>query len=128
MSAYEKLSKEEIMILFRKQLVNFIDELIDSFPSEGNLVIGRIYVANQLIIEDALNGFCNSLTKYRESIRTRDVVFFREHNLLGSPNKDNINYLKKLWDEGTLDDEEKLVIWEWVDLFVTIADTYSLKK
>lgn len=128
MNAYEKLSKEEIMILFRKQLVCFMDELIDSFPSEGNLVIGRIYAANQLIIEDALESFCVSVGKFKDEIKNRNVVFFKEYNLLGHTNKDNINYIKSLWDKGVLDDDEKNIIWDWVDLFVLISDAYLLKK
>ena len=41
---------DQIQILkdFKSQLLTFVDELISQFPSEGDLVILRVFIDNQI--------------------------------------------------------------------------------
>ena len=47
-------SKEKLIIEFRDQLIKFLDELIDQFPSESQFIIIRILVKDQILIEDVV--------------------------------------------------------------------------
>jgi hypothetical protein len=53
----------EVLILqeFKNNLISFFDELIDLFPSEPDLVIVRIFLKDQIPIDEVLNIFNNTI-------------------------------------------------------------------
>jgi len=125
------MSAEEILLEFKNQLVNFFDELINQFPSEGDLVVIRLFLSNQIPIRDVMNNFNYQLNKdnkiFKTMIKNRDEQFFLENNLfeLKGSNRDKIGHFKRLWRSGVLDDEDKKVMWKWVDSFVYLTDKYT---
>lgn len=125
------MSAEEILVEFKNQLVNFFDELINQFPSEGDLVVIRLFLSNQIPIRDVMNNFNYQLNKENKIIKTmiknRDEQFFLENNLfdLNGTKKEKISHFKRLWRSGVLDDEDKKVMWKWVDSFVYLTDKYT---
>ena len=125
------MSAEEILLEFKNQLVNFFDELINQFPSEGDLVVIRLFLSNQIPIRDVMNNFNYQLNKdnkiFKTMIKNRDEQFFLENNLfeLKGSNRDKISHFKRLWRSGVLDDEDKKVMWKWVDSFVYLTDKYT---
>jgi hypothetical protein len=123
-------SQIEILKEFKSQLLTFVDELITQFPQEGDLVILRVYIDNQAEIKQVMEGFiykinCND-NQLREMIKQKNEVFFIEHDVFSHENlsKEKINHFKKLWLSGQLDEEDKNVIWSWIDAFVFLADKY----
>ena len=117
----------EVLREFKTQLTLFLDELIDQFPEEGDLVVIRLFISNQVPIVDIMNNFNHSLNKndqqVRNMIKERNEKYFIK-SLLFNKNKSKLSHFKKLWRSGRLDGEDKETIWKWVDTFVFLADKY----
>jgi hypothetical protein len=121
----------EVLNEFKTQLILFFDELIDQFPEEGDLVVARLFISNQVCIDDLMNDFNHHINKddqcLKKMIKERREDFFLEHNLFDS-HRDSLNHFKKIWRSGHLDKEDKKVIWSWVDTFVFLSDKYAREK
>ena len=127
------MSEIQVLSEFKNGLISFFDELVDQFPQEGDLVIIRIFLKDQILIEDVMIIFNNSLykdeNKLKKMIKDRNESFFlEENNIFGSISKNKVNNFKKLWRSGLLDDQDKLVVWKWIDSFVYLAEKYSKIK
>lgn len=122
------MSKLEILNEFKNNLIIFFDELIDQFPLEGDLVIIRIFLKDQIPIEDIINIFINNISKddykFKKMIKERNEVFFLESNVFDSISKSKSMHFKKLWRSGSLDEDDKKIIWKWIDSFVYLSDKY----
>ncbi len=119
----------EILIEFKKQLLTFLDELIDQFPIEGDLVVLRLFIANQVPIKDAMDAFNYKINaedqRLRNMIKVRDEGYFIDNNPFDSISREKVSHFKKLWLSGVLDDEDKRIIWQWVDTFIYLGDKYQ---
>ena len=124
----------EVLILqeFKNNLISFFDELIDLFPSEPDLVIVRIFLKDQIPIDEVINIFNSTINqdnnKFRKMIKDRNELFFLESNIFDSISKSKVLHFKKLWRSEQLDDDNKQIIWKWVDSFVYLADKYIKAK
>ncbi len=123
------MSGTEVLIEFKKQLIIFFDELIAQFPSEGDFVILRIFIDNQIPIIDAMNVFNHKINKddmkLRKMVKERNEYFFLEHNIFDQLDKNKVNHMKKLWRSGQLEDDDKRIIWQWFDTFIFLGDKYT---
>ena len=61
-------------------------------------------------------------------IKDRNELFFLESNIFDSISKSKVLHFKKLWRSEQLDDDNKQIIWKWVDSFVYLADKYIKAK
>ena len=126
------MSEIEVLNEFKNQLINFFDELISQFPNEGDLVIVRLFFSNQCPIQDAMNVFIKKIEmnnqQLRNMIKERNEKFFLEHNVFEGLDENKTSHFKKIWLSGNLDDEDKKIIWNWVDVFVYLADKYIKAK
>ena len=116
--------KARIINEFKKQITIFCDELIEQFPEEGDLVIMRIFLIDQVQIEDILKFFTKKLESLREMITDRNESFFLENDILYQQLDSNkVGYFKKLWPN--LDPEDQDIVWKWFDLFVILSDKFK---
>lgn len=127
------MSELHVLQEFKNGLISFVDELIDQFPKEGDLIMIRIFLKDQIPIEQVINTFNNSINKdnnkLRKMIKERNELFFLENNVFDtSVSKNKILHFKKLWRSGRLDDDDKNVFWKWVDSFVYLGDKYMKIK
>jgi hypothetical protein len=120
-------SEEQILIQFKKQLISFFDELISQFPSEPCFVMLRILFNDQVPIKEVMNKFVHKLISTKDMIKNRDENFFlsQSHSFLSFLDKDTSQTLKRLWRSDTLDADDKLILWKWIDSLVFLADKYS---
>jgi len=122
------MSASEILLEFKNQLIFFFDELIGQFPQEGDLVVIRLFISNQIPIQDAINIFNHKINKndkeLRKMVKERNEIFFLEHNIFDTLGKQKVSHFKKLWLSGCLDEDDKNEIWNWVDAFVYLGDKY----
>ena len=129
---YNKMDLNELLKLFREQLLNFVDELIETFPNEGNLILLRVYIDTHLIIEKSLREFTQKINendgKLKQMIKERNEHFFINYDLINLESKNEINYMLKLWQDDILQPDDKTTIWDWVDLFVKISNSFLLKQ
>ena len=123
----EDTTKTKILIIFKKQLVAFIDQLIQQFPNEADFVVFKLFVENQIQIEKVICGWAKQMNKNDKKIRimveTRNDEFFITENPFKFLNETRLTKLSLLWKD--LDDENKQSIWNWMDLFTRISDKYQ---
>lgn len=119
--------KLQIMMEFRNQLVTFLDELIEQFPQEGDFVIIRIFIKDQIPVCDVIGRFIRDLLPLREQVKAKNQDFFLQNSILytgASLANDKVNHFKDLWLSNQLDDNDRDIIWKWMDLFINIAHKY----
>ncbi len=121
---------DKVLLQFKTNLVSFIDELIDKFPKESNLIIYRIYINNQCEINTVIDIFVYHLIKSKEQLKARDENYFLDHedSILGNIQSQNLNLIKKVWRSTILDTEDKNTIWKWADAFLFFAEKYVRLK
>lgn len=125
-----KMSEIEILKQFQNTLISFLDELIVQFPSEGDLVIFRIFLKDRVPIVSVMNYFVQKILPLKKMITERDEDFFLNHCMLfesvdSTDKKGKINHFKKLWRSESLDDDDKRVVWEWFDSFIFLGEKYQ---
>jgi hypothetical protein len=123
------MSDTKILIMFKNQVLAFCDELIEQFPCEGDFVVLRMFIDGRIPIKVAMEGFNKNINrddqKLRHMITSRNENFFINENPFTFMSSDKITRLSGLWSNGDMDQEDKEVIWKWVDSLVTIGDKYT---
>ena len=126
------MSEIEILKQFKTSLISFLDELIGQFPSEGDLVIFRIFLKDRVPIENIINYFALRVIPLKQMIIDRNEDFFlNKCDLFESvnlANKGKVNRFKMLWRSEYLDDDDKRVVWEWFDSFIFLTEKYQKCK
>jgi hypothetical protein len=114
----------EILEKFHKSLVSFFDALIDMFPNEKEFILIRILVKDQIPSTQIMGYFQHvaSNNEIMDSIKKRDDQFFLQNVLFSNINKSDI--FKNIWI-SKLDDDDKQMIWDWVDAFMKLANSYT---
>lgn len=120
------MNKQSILNDFKKYLVEFVDELIQTVPSEGQLVIVRYIVKDKVPIETIMDMCVDKLIKFKPKIKNRDPSFFLEENDIfeGIP-IDISGKIRTIWESGNLDIEDKDALFRWFEMFVVLAEKYK---
>ena len=116
---------EETRLLekFQKNLVRFFDELIEMFPNEKDFILIRILVKDQIPSTQIMTYF-EMVMRNKEivaSIENRDDTFILSNVLFSKISKSDV--FKNLW-EKRLDNDDKEMIWSWVDSFKIMTTQY----
>ena len=123
---YIKMSDtEETRLLekFQKNLVRFFDELIEMFPNEKDFILIRILVKDQIPSTQIMSYF-EMVMRNKEiisSIERRDDTFILSNVLFSKII--NSTVFKNLWEKH-LDNDDKEMIWSWVDSFKLMTTEY----
>lgn len=128
-----KTTELDLLIQLKTQLVNFLDELIESFPTEPDFVIFRIFVKDQIPIADIMKYIVENLVPLQEQVKNKDEKFFLNHNLLfekfDEKKTSKVNHFKKLWLSSNIDSDDREVLWKWFATFIYLGNKYlELKK
>ena len=119
-------SKIQLLSEFKTKLVAFFDELIEQFPEEGDLIVLRIFLNDQIPIADVMDTFVKKLLPLKEVVKRRDESFFLSNDVLFEKlNKDKVSHFKKLWTHPKLDQDDKNAIWAWYDFFISLSEKYA---
>jgi len=126
------MSETQILIQFKNSLVSFIDELIEAFPQEPDLIILRIFLKDQVPVQDVMNKFIHAINKdgqqIKKDIEQRNESVFLKNDIFEAIAKSKSINFSKLWRSDTLDDEERKIIWKWIDSFVLLSERYVKSK
>ena len=115
--------------LFKTQLSDFCDDLSNQFPAEAELSIFR-FVVDQIPIKALVEGFHRHSNRpagnglMRDMIRDRDADFFIKERPFGFVSESRNDMMTTYW--GLMDDDARLSMWAWFDLFIRIADKACL--
>ena len=126
------MSENKILIQFKNSLVSFIDELIEAFPQEPDLIILRIFLKDQVPVQDVMNKFIHTINKddqqIKKDIEQRNETVFLKNDIFEAISKSKSINFSKLWRSNTLDDEERKIIWKWIDSFILLSERYAKSK
>lgn len=130
MDVNSRPSEIDLLIQLKTQLVNFLDELIESFPDEPNFVIFRIFVQDQIPVKTLFEYLVEKLLPLQDLVKNKDEKFFLNHNILfenlGPKGTSRVNYFKNMW--GNLDQDDKDTIWKWFSSFLYLGNKYKELK
>jgi len=124
----EQLEKEvELLQLLKKNMTEFLDELIEQFEEEGDLIVMRFFIEEQIPIDEIMRRFIKYVYPFKEKIKTKDESFFLENdNIFGSSPKEKIVQFRNLYLQMNVEDRPTL--WAWFGCFITICDRYLKLK
>jgi len=126
----EESNKLILMQKFRDQLVTFLDEIIDQFPTECDFVLIRMFIKDQIPVHDILGRFIRDILPLKEHVEKREETFFLNNTLLytgGNISDEKINHFQELWQSDKLDSDDRETIWTWMECFIKISDCYFKK-
>jgi hypothetical protein len=115
------------------QITNFIDELINTYPDNNELVLFRekynlLKSANSQLI---INYFIQYIYPHKDVIKKEDEQFFLEgggqeelNDKNGLKFRDNI---KQLWSEN-MSEENKKIVWKYFKTFILLIDKYIVEN
>lgn len=129
MSITTTVSKIELLSKLKAGLITFLDELYDQFRTEPDLLIFRIFVENQVPIEDIMKYIIKNLCPFEAMVKAKNEKFFLENNPLFEKFDDNksrkVSHFKTLWMSDTLTAEDRDVIWDWFRSFIQLGNEYE---
>lgn len=118
--------KQKLLTKFKMLVKQFLDELLEQFPSESDLIVARVMFIDQIPTDVLVTEFSKRVLPYREHIKSRNEKFFLEEmKLFENVNQNKVVKFKELWKSDKLDNDDKSVIWKWFDVFVNILDKYN---
>ena len=115
---------------FKNNLIQFLDELIEQFPTETDFIIGRVFLKDRISSEVMMNGFIKEVVPLKKMILERDEKFFLESNisLFNGFDKNKVNHFKTLWRSSLLDEDDREIMWQWFSTFLLLAEQYQKLK
>ena len=124
------MSKHVYENKFKTSLLQFLDELIDQYPTYPNFVLVRIYIKDRMTSEKIILKFIYEVLPYIDIIKNRNISLFTQTDVIfkscfGAKKEKDIKYLKELWEKENND--TKNAIWKWLDFFSTISLKYYKK-
>ena len=124
---------EKIAILqkFQTNVIRFFDDLHGILPQVGDFVIIRLYLENNVSAEDMMQIFSANLNKnggkLREVAKQRNDTFFLNNDPFGLAGKykESAKTYKDIWKSDHLDEDERKMIWRYIDAFIKLSDSYT---
>ena len=119
-------TKIELLAVFKENLIKFLDAIIEQFPKEGDFILLRIILSEQVPINDAMKIFTQRILPHVEMIKNRDERFFLEStDLFEGLTKEKVAYFKNIWTSNSLTAEDREQLWKWFRLFANLALKYN---
>lgn len=121
------MSSLRIATQFQKSLAELLAELYSRFPGEIDLVTAQVFVTTMATPEKVICSFIQYILPHKDKIANRDDSFFINEvsSILGAEYKSKMDYLERLWQSSTLDEQDREDIWCWFDAFVLLAEKYG---
>jgi len=120
------MNQIQILTTFKRTLLQFIDELINIFTNEKDLVVIKFFIDGQVPMFDVIEHTYKHLYPLLHLIRERNDTFFLENQVLFEDirSTDKVTHFKRLWLSGILTDEDKEVMWKWFEAIISLSKKY----
>lgn len=116
---------ELFAIQLKEQMLNLTDDLLEILPDERDIFAARMYFEFQSSMT-IMEGFVKYVIPKRQYIIDRDERYFTENDtIFGKLPKNKVDHFKNLYLSGKIGDEEKQVIWDYFDVFLTLAENFE---
>jgi len=119
----------DILKRFKNGYMQFINELLEQFPHETDLIIIRVFFEDQVPVSVVADSFIQHVLPHKHMIDKREDKFFLENNhIFGMLDTGKVLHFKKLWTSPQLDVDDKNAIWNWFDVFCALVEAYRKCK
>jgi hypothetical protein len=109
----------------KEQMLNLTDDLLEILPNERDVFAARLYFEFQPAI-NLMEGFVKHVIPRRDYIKNRDERYFTENgSIFGSLPQNKVDHFKNMFLSGRIGDDEKQVIWDYFDVFLTLAENFE---
>lgn len=124
------MDKQKYEDKFKNSLLQFMDELIEQYPTYPTLVMVRIVIKDQIAPVKVIEKFVTEMLPYSSFITSRNELIFSNLNVIykscfGIKKDKEIKNFKKLWRNS--DNDNKETIWQWFDFFLKMSQKYHKK-
>lgn len=124
------MDKQKYEDKFKNSLLQFMDELIEQYPTYPTLVMVRIVIKDQIAPVKVIEKFVTEMLPYSSFITSRNELIFSDLNVIykscfGIKKDKEIKNFKKLWRNSNNDNKE--TIWQWFDFFLKMSQKYHKK-
>lgn len=121
------MSQSNLLATFRKTYLDFIDELIDQFPNESDLIIARVFFSDQVPVSLVIEKFIEKVLPHENQIKSRNEDYFlSEENVFSTTHNKEVIKFRKLWPQ--LDKENREAVFQWFDAMIAITKIYKKNK
>ncbi len=118
-------TKIDILHKIKSNSIAFIDDLIEQFPQEPDLVIMRVMIQDQIPIKSIADSFVLYLLPFKDMIMNKDEKFFLENDdIFKMIDSSKVFHFKKLWTSNMLDTDDRKMIWSWFQCFIILTEEY----
>lgn len=121
---------ERILTLFRRQVVAFLDELIQQFPDETGLIFCRIAVNDAVSPCDLMSRSILYILPHEKKISRKDDRYFLNgkdmFSNLSTTHKGEVGRMKRIWVSERLNGDDREAIWAWFEAFVSMIKQYQV--
>lgn len=115
---------ERIVADFKASLVQFLDELIETFPLNQDFIMMRVLIKDQIPITVIMDSFVEDVDTLRLKVDARDESFFTEYNpIFAKLGKEQT--FQTAWASIRHDRENTDVMWRWIAKLVRLAENYK---
>ena len=120
MSDEEK--KLRILQKFKESLIEFLDELIEQFPTQTELVVIRVMVKDQIPTTQVVDELIEHVLPFKDKIRNKDLGFLQdEKERENHKHSKIIKMIEELWNSDTLDEDDNEALFNWVLHFLKMT-------
>ena len=115
-------------IEFHNQMIKFIDELIEQFPSYSEFVLFRIFLKNQMSPGKLMKTFMKNAYPHKEDVYNKnDNIFTVMDDMITLLTNSKKKTFQTLWESNEIDSDDRDIIWQWMKLFIKLCDNYHKK-
>lgn len=119
------LGTMEILVLFKENILVFLDSLTTLFPDEAEIIVSRVFLENHIPVQLAISHFAKIAIPCKNKIENREDKFFLDNpDLFSNAEQGRVSFWKSLWASNRLDKAEREQIWKWVDFFLQLSEMY----
>lgn len=121
-------NNQKIVEKFKEHFIAFISELHEKFPKDANLILVKTMTPH-ISSEKIFKRFSEIILPQRDLIFAKDEKFFTNPAPKTAGSSDNFNTrlenIKKIWNTGGLDEDDKETVWIYFILFATLCQSYD---
>ena len=121
--------KLRILQKFKDSLIEFLDELIEQFPTQTELVVIRVMVKDQIPTTQVIDELIEHVLPFKDKIRNKDLSFLEdEKERENHKHSKIIKMIEELWNSDTLDEDDNEQLFNWVLHFLKLTEKYDELK
>ncbi len=113
----------------RDQVLNLLDDLLSICPNEPDILLVRLFFENQVDSETLMKGFVKWVYPWKNYIKNHNEKYFEENeHIFGPVPADKFQHFKVKMKDGTFDKDDKEIIWEYFEVFISLIEQYNKVK